>query len=353
MSGEVLFDHEPVMTDLHQGHVGDCFFIAAVSSVIAKDPESIKRIMRDNGDGTVTVCFHARKTVRQIEMQQRWGGRALAELTPRERIAFACCDYEPTGLESSALNNLGMLMLSADAESALVVADQLLAADKWIDKEFMPTEDETLTEHLTKSLIAFDKEIINDEMPQLEELQNLEYPRMMDRRTVANLPDSNTEEQTLEFITVKKEISVFEKGISFEKGSPAYVKGPLWAQMLEKAYGVFISDLEHSGYEKLDEGGDANKALEHLTGRKENTLFNFSGAYDEDTDSDYSIAGRLKQELAVTHGQSHKDRNIEFAGKLKAELPVLQNAPESSVNQLVKMLDMLDKKNEKDYEERI
>lgn len=54
----VLFPHEPSPNDIKQGTgVQDCFFLSALTQMAATRPADIKKAMRDNGDGTVTVRF--------------------------------------------------------------------------------------------------------------------------------------------------------------------------------------------------------------------------------------------------------------------------------------------------------
>ncbi len=53
---DVLFSHRPCTQDLIQGGFGDCFFIAGMASLVAKNPDSIMYMMKDEGD-TVTVRF--------------------------------------------------------------------------------------------------------------------------------------------------------------------------------------------------------------------------------------------------------------------------------------------------------
>ncbi len=55
---EPLFPHEPTLRDLTQGASGDCYFISALASIVARKPSLIKKMMQDNGDGTVTVSFY-------------------------------------------------------------------------------------------------------------------------------------------------------------------------------------------------------------------------------------------------------------------------------------------------------
>lgn len=52
-----LFLHRPNITDIVQGNLSDCYLLAGLISVVYQNPEEIMNIMRDNGDGTVTVCF--------------------------------------------------------------------------------------------------------------------------------------------------------------------------------------------------------------------------------------------------------------------------------------------------------
>ena len=56
-SKEVLFPSEPSIEDVEQGELGDCYLLAGLVSVVMSDPMAIKKAMRDNGDGTVTVRF--------------------------------------------------------------------------------------------------------------------------------------------------------------------------------------------------------------------------------------------------------------------------------------------------------
>jgi len=53
-----LFQREPSVNDIAQGALGDCFFMTAIGSVVQNNPKAIKDMMKDNGDGTVTVRFY-------------------------------------------------------------------------------------------------------------------------------------------------------------------------------------------------------------------------------------------------------------------------------------------------------
>ena len=48
---------EPSITDIDQGNFGDCWLLAALGSTALTDPQKIKDLITDNGDGTYTVHF--------------------------------------------------------------------------------------------------------------------------------------------------------------------------------------------------------------------------------------------------------------------------------------------------------
>ena len=53
-----LSDAELDMTNVHQGQLGDCWFVAAAGVVADKDPEWIRQHIRQNEDGSWTVTFY-------------------------------------------------------------------------------------------------------------------------------------------------------------------------------------------------------------------------------------------------------------------------------------------------------
>lgn len=46
---------------IRQGNIGNCYFLAALASVAATNPQAIKNMIKDNGDGTYTVTFPGAK----------------------------------------------------------------------------------------------------------------------------------------------------------------------------------------------------------------------------------------------------------------------------------------------------
>ena len=44
-------------TDIQQGQIGDCYFLASLATTAAQKPQTIQSMFKDNGDGTFTVRF--------------------------------------------------------------------------------------------------------------------------------------------------------------------------------------------------------------------------------------------------------------------------------------------------------
>lgn len=56
-----LFSHEPVINDLKQRLVSNCYMVASTASLVELNPDKLKECIRDNGDGTVTVRLYLTK----------------------------------------------------------------------------------------------------------------------------------------------------------------------------------------------------------------------------------------------------------------------------------------------------
>jgi hypothetical protein len=53
-----LFQNGPSYTDITQGQIGDCYFVAALAGVAKFSPQVIQQMVTDNGDGTYTIRFY-------------------------------------------------------------------------------------------------------------------------------------------------------------------------------------------------------------------------------------------------------------------------------------------------------
>lgn len=49
---------EIAMDDVSQGRLGDCYFVASLAAIAHSNPQAIRRMIKDNGDGTYKVTFH-------------------------------------------------------------------------------------------------------------------------------------------------------------------------------------------------------------------------------------------------------------------------------------------------------
>jgi len=60
---ELFSARGPVPADVAQGNLGDCYFLATLASLAQNQPDKIKEMIRDNGDGTFSVRFYAKKSI--------------------------------------------------------------------------------------------------------------------------------------------------------------------------------------------------------------------------------------------------------------------------------------------------
>lgn len=56
--GKQVFDKGAQLEDVQQGYLADCYLVAAMGAVAMQRPELIEKMIKDNGDGTVTVTLY-------------------------------------------------------------------------------------------------------------------------------------------------------------------------------------------------------------------------------------------------------------------------------------------------------
>jgi len=61
----------PQYTDVHQGAVGDCYFVATLGEIALRNPEAIENMFIVNGDGTYTVRFLQNGTSRYVTVDSK------------------------------------------------------------------------------------------------------------------------------------------------------------------------------------------------------------------------------------------------------------------------------------------
>jgi Calpain family cysteine protease len=78
-----LFQNGISYSDVDQGAVGDCYFMASLGAVALKNPTAISNMFTDNGDGTFTVRFFNNGTADYVTVDRylptyNWGGFVYA-----------------------------------------------------------------------------------------------------------------------------------------------------------------------------------------------------------------------------------------------------------------------------------
>ncbi|HEV8070565.1 MAG TPA: C2 family cysteine protease [Planctomycetaceae bacterium] len=57
-------DGGPALDGIKQGALGDCFFMCVIGATVSRDPQTVRRMLRANPDGTTDVRFPAGRAVR-------------------------------------------------------------------------------------------------------------------------------------------------------------------------------------------------------------------------------------------------------------------------------------------------
>lgn len=84
-----LFSHEPVVNDLKQRLVSNCYMVAGTTGLVNVDPQQLKNCIRDNGDGTVTVRLFENVAVQRqnaAEQEPAQGGLDADDMDGFEMI---------------------------------------------------------------------------------------------------------------------------------------------------------------------------------------------------------------------------------------------------------------------------
>lgn len=72
-------------TDVKQGSIGDCYFVAQLAATARTDPDRIANLIKDNGDGTYTVTLHlkdpgtGRRTPKEIVVDSQFPQKGAAK----------------------------------------------------------------------------------------------------------------------------------------------------------------------------------------------------------------------------------------------------------------------------------
>ena len=67
-----LFYYGVKVTDVYQGKIADCYFVAALAATAGKHPSLIKEGIVDNGDGTYKVRFFQKENYYATDYKETW-----------------------------------------------------------------------------------------------------------------------------------------------------------------------------------------------------------------------------------------------------------------------------------------
>ena len=78
----------PLYTDVNQGYLGDCYFVAALGETALQDPSLIQNMIQNNGNGTYSVLFYVNGQADYVtvnaELPMMGGGYGWANGTSEE-----------------------------------------------------------------------------------------------------------------------------------------------------------------------------------------------------------------------------------------------------------------------------
>lgn len=105
-----LYPTDPKADHVLQGALGDCYLLAAAASIARTNPAYIKEMIRDNGDGTVSVRLH---NVTESSSRQMLDGEYLPQRFAATPIYIKVNKSvaKKTGRELYAQKNLWVIML--------------------------------------------------------------------------------------------------------------------------------------------------------------------------------------------------------------------------------------------------
>lgn len=280
-----LFPARPQIQDVQQGHVGDCFLMASIASLIQSDPEQLMKSMRDNGDNTVTVRFFRKRKKKDYLWEQN---KTIFKLSEPQVDAA----YYASMPQSEKLEFLIKTVLYSETASGAGSFSDTLKKDlppQWATIQY---DSKSLCEHLIQDANLHD--ILKESVPMEEALHQLylKDPVIINRSLTAYIAqaraagvtnlDANNQSYMQEiYVMVTKDLpeEIFSED-GQQKAREIYARGPLWVRLLEKAYAASglnqerkekdskqkpLADMERS-YQGIC-GGSTSCTLEHLTGK--------------------------------------------------------------------------------------
>lgn len=311
-----LFAREPTVEDVEQRGLGDCYLQAGLVALVAHSPEKLKKCIRDNGNGTVTVRFFQRgynqdvdrmpeplkKVMKETDVKKLGDAGELmlrmlqpklhtkedeaAMLKHREAkaaanpgAAAACKEIEK--LLPRALENLELV---DHAEELKSLADRLVQNEKLkpVVAAMMAEQQKEGATIASTLNAAYDAMFDLMQDPALadavradfeEDYKNIEHPKQPELKPI--------------YVTVSKEVPVLGED------RDAFSANNRWVQLIEKAYAM-------SGLHEI-----AEKTLKKVADER-----NLKWGKDPE------LYGKLKEELKYSFERIEGGRPSEFLERL-------------------------------------
>ncbi len=291
-----LFSHEPSVNDLKQRMVSNCYMVSSIASLVEMNPDYIKNMMKDNGDGTVTVRLYvAREKPAQNKPEEELTAEERQKKADKQKLSgisdLKNYDYkkEPEN-EEKRKEQLVVALMKADR--------QRTKGGQQIDLKGINESSEQLLEFFGSKVKTYStaEKLVNDltdRIPEfreylesgkiggkaLEELQDLgqkvweavqKYSQedsdgldafLNDHRKELELEEKDMEEV---FVKVDKEVPRLFN-------SDLLSAGALWMQMIERAMASLgrttLLNGKTTGYRSLWYG-DGSNVIQAITGSK-------------------------------------------------------------------------------------
>ena len=281
-----LFSHEPTVNDLKQRMVSNCYMVSATASLCELNPEYIKSIMKDNGDGTVTVRLYQEKD--ENDETVRADKSRLEGLRWQKEEDFVS-DTSPEKAEARRDQMISAFMLvqrdnslkkgDFDLSRMNEKSEELLRALGGYDTSSYSTVDSVLKDLISR-VPSFDEYVkkgtINGSaVTDLNDLATkllsgmMEFKDQDDGDAMEDLLNKHRKEIELDHVNMEAVYVRVDKEVPRLFSSDLLSAGALWMQMIEKACAHLgrkrINGITQTGYRSLWYGEGKN-VIQMLTG---------------------------------------------------------------------------------------
>lgn len=309
-----LFSGSVSPQDIKQGAIGDCYVIASLATIAAKNPEAIHQMIKDNGDGTVTVRLFDKPDPPKYQMT----GPAFELLKSRQK-ELGLSDAQMDNLKSLTSGNIDEILEEMvpglqDCRTNFIQCDKKLR-NLEVDSKSAEAQYQSMKGQDRKEIYDQKQQIAKAQAATKFEFQKLEEAKRPLEARLADLAKA-----------VKGATNQMDaKYISFEKSTLStsmmmgeHTSGALWGQMLEKAYAIRLGS-----YQQMGGGGFMNDVFEAFMGKaSEVIMFDASegksdklfGSVKQALQRGQLVGAGTKQDIGVTQGSGLSAGEVKVDG---------------------------------------